>query len=297
VYQKLFVLFALAVAPTVPNAAAAPRAQRPPIVVKARNEQKLLFVSVSIDGKGPFWFAVDTGAHHTVIDATVVKATGLEINGSGTVRGTGQGDVPTQKVPGFRMKIGKATVPVAEPLVIDLSGVPIPKWVHGLVGAELFEAYVVEMDCSRNLFRLFDPASYSPQPGFQALPFVVENHRMYVDATIEVSAGQTVSHRLRVDTGSEDSVADDVVKGGTNVRETVLGNGLGSNFKGYSGMYKAVHLGPFAFQNVWGPGSPHPAVGMEILRRFTVVFDAPHEKLYLKPNARFNDPFPPPPAQ
>src|SRR5579872_2869377 len=271
-----------------------PAPGKPPIVVKARREEKLLYLQVKVNQKGPFWFCVDTGAHHTVIDPYVVQQAGLKPVSGEAVKGAGKGEVPTQRVGALQMEIGDVKLTVPDPMVIDLSGVPIPKWVHGLVGAEFFEAYVVEIDFEQNQFRFFDRDNFTKPARASSVPLILENHRMYMEATIEVSDTQTVTHKLRIDTGSEDSVSDDVVKGGKNVRETVLGNGLGENFKGYSGMYKAVHLGPFTFHDVWGPGGPLPAIGTEMFRRFKVTFDAPHGMLYLEPNSHIKDAFPPP---
>jgi hypothetical protein len=264
------------------------------MVVKARRDGKSLYLSVLINGKGPFWFAVDSGAHHSVIDPYVMTQVGLKSLGQGTVRGTGVGEVPVEHVGPIKMQIGDLTLPIPDPLVIDLSTTPNPKWLHGLVGAELFEAYVVVMDYEKQQFRIFDAQHFLKPAKASAIPLMVENHRMFIDVTIEVSDQKTVTHRVRVDTGSEDTVNDEVVKEGSHVRETTLGNGLGENFKGYSGVYKAIYLGPFTFQNVWGPGAPYPAIGMEMFRRFTVTFDAPHKLLYLEPNSHFPDDFPPP---
>jgi len=144
--------------------------------------------------------------------------------------------------------------------------------------------------------RVFRPDEFTPPAKAASIRLIVENHRFFIDATLEPSEKKTVTHRLRVDTGSEDSVADDVVKEGTNVRETTLGNGLGANYKGYSGVFKLVRLGPFTFRDVWGPAVPHPGIGMEMFRRFVVTFDVPHRKLYLQPNQHFDEAFPSPSA-
>lgn len=269
-------------------------AQEKPIVVKGRVNDKLLFLQVTVNGKGPFWFAVDSGAYHSVVDDYVVKEVGLKKLAKSSTTGTGKGTVPIEATEPFTMRIGALKVKVAEPMVIDLSGVPIPKWVHGLVGVEVFEQNVVQIDPITAAFRFFAPEHFTPPANATSVTIENANHRLFLNVTIEVNDHQTVTHRLRVDTGSGDSVADDVVKDGENVQQTTLGNGLGENFKGYSGIYKAVTLGPYTFKKVWGPGSPHPAIGMELLRRFTLTFDLPHGKLYLQPNKNFGEPVPAP---
>jgi hypothetical protein len=264
-----------------------------PIILKARREGKSIYLSVLINGKGPFWFAVDSGAYNSVIDPYVMAQTELKSVGRGTVKGTGAGEVAVEHAEPMKMGIGNLVVPVSDPLVIDLSNAN-PPWMHGLVGAELFEAYTVEMNYDKNEFRIFDAAHFSGPTKGVALPLIAKDHRFFIDVTIDVTDQKTVTHRVRVDTGSEDAVNDEVVKESNTVRETTLGNGIGENFKGYSGVYKAIHLGPYTFHNVWGPGAPNPAIGMEMFRRFIVTFDVPHGRLYLEPNSHFVEPFPAP---
>ncbi len=171
--------------------------------------------------------------------------------------------------------------------MIDLSSVPIPKWVHGLIGADLLEAFVVELDPERSTVRLFDPRTFDKPAGAVEVPLEDTNHRLFMPVTIDVNGKETVVRRARIDTGSEDSVGDDIVKEGRHVRETTLGHGLGNDFKALSGMFDAVHIGPFTIREVWGPGTPNAEIGMEMLRRFTVTFDVAHHVMYLRPNGHF----------
>src|ERR1051326_3222168 len=203
-------------------------------------------------------------------------------------------DDPVRTVAPLDMRIGDVTLKIAEPWVIDLSGVPIPKWVHGLVGAEFFEAYVVELDPERATMRFFDPATFRKPHGAVAVPLEDANHRFFMRVTIDVNGKEHVERRVRIDTGSGDSVGDEIVRKGRRVRETTLGQGLGSDYKSVSGLVDAVHIGPFAVHNVWGPATRFPAIGMEMLRRFTMTFDVPHRALYLHTNAHLGDAGPPP---
>jgi hypothetical protein len=127
------------------------------------------------------------------------------------------------------------------------------------------------------------------------VPLIVENHRFFLIATLEVNEQEKAERKLRIDLGSEESVADELVKKGSKVRSSTLGQGLGQNYQGVSGLLKAVQLGPFRFEQVWGPAAPHSAIGMEIFRRFTATFDTSRGKLYLKPNKHINEPIPEPP--
>ena len=289
--RMLMFLFVALAAPA-PQANAA---NKPVATIAGQTDGKLLFVQVAVNGAGPFWFCVDTGASHTVIDPYVVQQTGLKKVGAGTTTGAGAGAVQIERSEPAAVKLGKIEVRVAEPWVIDLSNVPIPKSTHGLVGFEFFQAYVVEMDQEHARLRFFDPATYEAPHGMAAVPLIVEDRRLFVTATLEANQRDKAERKLRVDTGSEESVADELVKKGAEVRTGTLGQGLGVDYQGVSGLLKAVHLGPFTWTHVWGPEAPRPAIGMEIFRRFVATFDAPHGQLYLKPNRHIREPFPEPP--
>lgn len=262
--------------------------------LETRRDEKLLFVPVRIEGKGPFWFCVDSGAPHTVIDPSLMRELGLAPIGAATTRGAGKGDVALQRVRPLAMAVGSARLTVAEPWVIDLSGVPIPKWTRGLIGAEWFEAFVVQLDAERPAVRLIDPRTFRPPADAVAFPLEDADHRFFMRVTLDVNRGLTVERRVRIDTGSGDAVGDEIVRQARETRETTLGGGLGENFKSVSGRMDAIRLGPFVFRDAWGPGTSYPMIGMELFRRFTTTFDAPHQKLYLVPNASVKEPIPPP---
>lgn len=265
--------------------------------LNARRDGTLFDVPVRINGHGPYWFCVDTGASHTVIDPRIAKEVGVRAVGRTTTRGTGEGEVAVERAAPIDVQAGAVALRVAEPWLIDLSGVPIAPDVRGLIGAEFLEAYVVELDAARNTVRFFDRRRFTKPRGAVALPLEDVKGRFFTTITIDVNAHERVERRVRIDSGSSESVADPIVKNGRHVRETMLGQGLGRDFKAYSGVVDAVHLGPFTIRDVWGPGAPNPAIGMELLRRFTVTFDASRGVLCLKPNAQFTEPVPPPPEK
>lgn len=262
--------------------------------VPARRDGNTFFVPVRVSGH-VYWFCFDTGAHHVIVDPTIVKELGLKSLGKTTTKGTGEGDVAVERLAPLDMTVGTAKLHVDEPWVIDLSGVPIPKWCHGIIGAQLLEAYVTELNPERSTLRLFDPRTFTKPPGATSLPMEDKDHRLFMTVTIDVNDKLTVERRIRIDTGSEDSVGDEIVKQAREARETTLGHGLGSNYQAFSGIFKAVHIGPFTIRDVWGPGPHVPVIGMEMFRRFTTTFDVAHGAIDLQPNRHLHDPVPPPP--
>jgi hypothetical protein len=262
--------------------------------VEYRLDGKLIFVEVSVNGGTPVWFCFDSGAPHSVIDPAYAAQLGLKEISASTVTGTGQGTVPVGKAAAVRLQLGKASWDVAEPWIIDLSQVPIPRDTKGLIGFDLLKSFVVRVDPTRKRLVIFAPERFQPFKTGARLPLIIDNDKLFVDATLVVKPNYRVHRRLRIDTGSETSVNDESVKESPTQRKTTLGNGLGANFESVSGVFDAVHLGPFTFRNVWGPGGPGSFIGMELLRRFVVTFDVRNRLLYLEPTSAIDEIVPPP---
>ena len=263
--------------------------------IPTKRDGKMFYVPVRIAGHGPYWFCFDTGASHVVLDPTLVKELGLKSLGKTTTTGTGEGDVAVERLAPLDLTVGAAKLHVDEPWVIDLSGVPIPKWCRGLIGAQLLEEYATELNPERSTLRLFDARTFTKPAGATSLPLEDKDHRLFMNVTLDVNDDLTVQRRVRIDTGSEDSVGDESVKQARRVRETTLGQGLGTDYKSFSGIFKAVHIGPFIIHQVWGPAPHKSQIGMEMFRRFTTTFDVAHNVMYLQPNRHLHDPVPPPP--
>ena len=275
--------------------AATPNGSRPVAVVKYQLDDKIILLPVSIRGRS-VWFAFDSGARHVIIDPRLARELRLKILRADTTRGAGVGEVPMQHSEAVSLRLGSATIRGDDPWIIDLSKVPIDKRVRGLVGPELLSQYVVQIDPRSREIKLFDPARFKT-PRADAVPLLVEGDRLFTMATLDVKPGLSVTHKLRVDTGSGDSVNDPIVVQAKETRVTTLGNGLGQNYQAVSGKIDAVHLGPFTISDVWAPGGVPASIGMEILRRFVVTFDAPRGKMYLEPLSSLAEPVPPPPSK
>jgi predicted aspartyl protease len=264
-------------------------------VIPFKLDGKLMLVQASINNAEAVTFVVDTGASHTVFDPKFAKQLGLETKNAAPTKGTGRGDVQKSHAPAATMMLNGLKVDVPEPWVIDLSKAPIPATAKGLVGAELFKSYVVRMDPTKSNLTVFDPASYRPSRDVSSIPLIVEGDKLFLEAALEVPAGKKVTHKLRIDTGSESSVNDEIARQSEEVRTSTGGGGLGQNFASYSGVFTSAKIGPYTIRHFWGPGDPGPAIGMELLRRFIITFDAPHGRIYLEPTPQLDEPVPTPP--
>ncbi|HMF89033.1 MAG TPA: retropepsin-like aspartic protease [Candidatus Angelobacter sp.] len=255
---------------------------------------KLIYLPVLVNGAGPFMFCFDTGASHSIIDTATAQKLNIQALTTGSIRGAGKGEVTAGDAGEVRLTVGELVTRVPHANIIDLSKVPLPEQINGLLGAEFLEQYVVRIDPAGHKIAFYDAKTFNYQGQGKSLALELTNSRLYVRVGLGVKPGELVERRLRVDTGSEDSVDDDTVRKSSRIQKTRLGNGLGDSYEDVAGVYDTVAIGPFSFHNVWGPAGAVPIIGMELMRRFTLTFDARRGLLYLEPNASFNEPIPSP---
>lgn len=108
-----------------------------PLRVVDQGGQTLAFVPVSIEGEGPFMFALDTGASTSVVDEDVADRVGLERTGErrsvSGILGTGQ--VPVAQVD--QWKVGDIRLDPGEVTVIDLGPPRGGGGIQGLLGSDV----------------------------------------------------------------------------------------------------------------------------------------------------------------
>jgi hypothetical protein len=255
---------------------------------------KLIYLPVQVNGSGPLWFIFDTGAPNSIIDTAAAQTLHLRAISSGIIHGTGKGDVSANDAGEVQFTFGGFTTRVPHAKIVDLSKVPVPVKADGLIGAEFLEQYVLRIDPVAHTIAFYDPNTFTYRGKGKSLPLELTNSRLYVHVGLAAKPGELVQRKLRVDTGSEDSIDDDTVRNSSATQKTTLGNGLGTSYEDVSGVYDTVIIGPFAFHHVWGPAGAVPTIGMEMMRRFTLTFDAKRGLLYLEPNSSFNEPVPAP---
>jgi hypothetical protein len=271
-----------------------PNSNVPLAQISYRPVGNLIYIPTQVNGSRPLWFCFDSGAPNSIIDHAVAQRLNLKAQSARIIHGTGKGDIPAGDAGQVRLTIGGLTTLVSHANIVDLSKVPVSVQEDGLLGADFLEQYVVRIDPVQHKIAFYDPRTFVYHGDGKSLPLELTNSRLYIHVALAALPGRLVDRRLRVDTGSEDSIDDDTVRSSPKTQRTTLGNGLGTSYEDVSGVYDTVLLGPFTFRHVWGPAGAVPIIGMELMRRFTLTFDTKRGLLYLEPNASFNDPVPAP---
>ena len=172
----------------------------------------LILVSVTIAGSPPLDFVLDSGATQSAItDPFLAWSLDLEIKEAGLARGVGSGATRVFVAEGTSIRIDGVEV-LRAPLVIHDIGprlaVAAGREIHGFLGADLFERYVVEIDPVGRRLLLHDPATFNYQGSGYEVPLEVVDRRPVVHGTVMVKeSGKEVPVLLVADTGSSRSLA------------------------------------------------------------------------------------------
>ncbi|MDQ2794602.1 MAG: aspartyl protease family protein [Bacteroidota bacterium] len=280
-------------------------------------QRNLLVVSVMLNGYGPFNFLLDTGVATSIITSPTL-ADSLQLHHGQLFRITGAGgsDSGLQAYQADSVRVGLPGVVARQmPLlvlsqdVLNLSGyVGVP--VYGILGSELFRSFVMTLRPAEGYLVATRPEAYQAPKGrlWSAIPLTIENNKAYFTAPVQLTDSLTLPLKLVLDTGASHALSieldsDPRLLAPARRLPADLGRGLTGVVQGFLGRVPLLKLGRYTLPNVL-TSFPNSAdvhrridvprngnVGYELLKRFLLVIDYPHQRLLLRPNQEFRDGF------
>lgn len=283
----------------------------------------LVVVSVTINGTLPLKFIVDTGVRTAILTQKLFSdILELKYSRKYTIAGPGGNKLVDAyltnnvsiSMPGLNNMPGIEgkghTLLVLEKDLLELRNY-LGVDVHGILGYELFSRFVIRIDYKKKIMTLYAPQKFRPGRKYQELPMVIEDTKPFILTPISIDPNNILTAKLLVDTGASHSLlleptSDKRIVVPQNRVSTVLGRALGGVITGKTGRVETVEFGKlnlhkvitnFPDSNSYLDTLKHSitfrngSVGGEILSRFTVVFNFPQGKLYLKKNGDFKKPF------
>ncbi len=274
----------------------------------------LIVIPVQINGV-ELSFLLDTGISKPIIFNFLNLTEELQINQAERIylRGLGEGDaVEALKSRNNVFKIGEA-INVNQDLyaIFDSSlnfaprlGVPI----HGIIGYDIFKDFIVEINYTYKYIKLHNPESYKPKQcnKCKSLNLKFHNKKPYIISSISLN-GETKQVKLLIDSGGSDALwlfEDEEIAIPNKYFEDFLGRGLSGSVYGKRSKLDKFSIGGFELKkiNVAFPDSSSIAyakkikdrngsLGGEILKRFNIIFDYPNNKIILRKNSNFSNPF------
>lgn len=275
----------------------------------------LIFIPVNING-ADLTFLLDTGVAETSIfslENKEIKLTNVE-----KIKFSGLGG--EKSIDGFRSdyniaRIGKNYVNDSMTIFIITdqdfnisSHVGIP--VNGIIGYHFFKNHPVLIDYTSKKIIIYNDENLFRKKvkNFSELDISIEKSKPYIIADIEMTH-ERKSSKLLIDLGNSDPIwlfpklIKDFVYNRPNI-DDFLGRGFNGDIYGKRSRIHNLYLGNFRFekpltampdeysiQHVNLVENRKGSVGGDIMRRFTVVFDYPHEKIYIRKNRNYDDPF------
>jgi predicted aspartyl protease len=281
-------------------------------------QANLVIVPVKVNKSDTLRFILDTGVNSIIItDPEVALKQRMQYIRNIKISGAGAGeDIEAGIVLNNTITMGdmigyRQNMVVLKNDILKLSefvGVPI----HGIIGYDLFNRFVVTLDFSTNQLILEYPEHYKYRPSkgerfaisieenkpyLSAVEIIDENHKDLIKVILDTGAG----HALSLDTSPTHPVhlPSKVVK-------AQLGRGLSGIINGNLGRISMIKCGKFEMKNLVAsfPDSvsyriktPSTTdrqgnIGCEFLRRFKVTFNYQDKYLVLKPiHKRMKEPF------
>lgn len=279
-------------------------------------QRNLVIIPLMLNGQGPFNFLLDTGINSSLItDPSIRQRLNLRTKERYMVSGAGEEEpLEAYRVDSVRVQLKDIVCPRLSFLslsndVLNLSGyVGMP--IHGLLGSDIFRSFVVEIRPQDQHVVFHTPESYRTPRGRQwtRIPLDIEGNKTYVTLPVTLSDSLTLPLKLVLDTGaghalSIETSSDARLQVPAKHLRTQLGRGLNGYINGYLGRVTALQLGKYKVPSLLTsfPDAADVAqradvfrngnLGFELLKRFVVVIDYTKNRLLLRPNLTFREPF------
>lgn len=177
----------------------------------------------------------------------------------------------------------------------------------GQISAGFFKHFVVDINFDDMMITLIEPGKFEYKDNGVAIPWEPLGFGPWsIPATLGLSDGRNISVKLFMDLGYNDQLQ--ISTGGINkipLPEKVIPEGLGLNIQnqetvGYNGRLPNINIGGYEIKNVVvgyidkEPSDstvPEAMIGLGLLSRFNLVFDFYRQRMFVKPNDTFDEPF------
>jgi hypothetical protein len=278
----------------------------------------LIVMPIILNGQLPLKFILDTGVRTSILtEKAYSDILNLPYSRKYTIAGPGGEKLVdayvtnnvTLDMPGVHGQ-GHAM------LVLDKDYLELRNYlgtdVHGILGYELFSRFIVKIDYEKKRLTLMQPERFKPNKRHTWLPITVEDTKPYIIVGLQMNDTTSLSAKLLVDSGASHGI---FLETESNPKitipekhvSTIIGRGLGGEITGQIGRIKAVEIGDYLVSGVIA-NFPDPqsyidtlkmsrtvfrngSIGGEILSRFTVIFNFPGERIYLKKNSTLKKEF------
>jgi Aspartyl protease/PDZ domain len=271
-----------------------------------------LFVQGTFNGSTPGRFLLDNGAADIFISEARAKALRLTAQSRVSIPGGEQG-IATVYVPDVTIQVGALTLKDHRSVVIpkaEMKGLSqyFGRTFDGIIGYELFQQLVVEVDYAQQLLHLYLPKTYRYQGTGQKLSLQIKNRLPYLEANIVPYGYGALASQLLVDLGSNGALSMAAGCGRDQAFRAAAPRLLRRQITTIHGP-QPIHMGRVQSLNLASFQLKEPLtifedhlgtecdritgkIGTQVWRQFRIIFDYPHQQLILEPQTDLSRPNP-----
>ncbi len=255
-------------------------------------------------------FLFDTGCTEAVVDSATAARLGLLTRLQS--RTSGAGNYLEAVVDNARLTFGSLDL---EPRRLlsrsnDLLERRFGITVDGVVGADLLNDFVVEIDYDRLLLKVYESEGYSYEGRGEPAAINANRYFSTLNGSLTVGDGKTLTGRFLIDTGAGVALAMNTPFVNEHDLITELGarhieyrlSASGVEMLNHPGRVPVFRVGNYEFRNMplllsqttegpLSPGAIAGIIGNKIWSRFNTVYDYARGLMYLEPNGLFQEPF------
>lgn len=276
----------------------------------------LIFIPIKVNGV-ELNFLVDSGVEETILFSMEDKKEVSFFNVEKiTLRGLGS----EASIEGLKSRNNTLEIPGLKStnhllyIVLDQSfnlsshiGIPV----NGIIGYHFFKNNLVEINYEKKRITVLKEGNKvrdKIEKKFQDIPITIEKLKPYLNSSVVMNT-EEIPVKLLIDIGNSDAIwlfqnNSKRIKVPEKNFEDYLGKGFSGDVEGKRAQIAKFKMSKFEFdnpiiafpdtssvRNVTMVKDRAGSVGAEILKRFTIVFDYPNQKMFLKKNSHFNSPF------
>lgn len=284
-------------------------------VIKFKLINNLIFIPINVNGV-ELNFLLDSGIAETLLFSLENKDVDFKNIEKITFKGLGETvSVEALKSIKNNIKVGNHFTDHSHTIFLVLDeefnishdiGIPV----NGIIGYYFFKNHPIEINYIKKTITVYKDKSKFPKKinRFSDFPMSVELNKPYMNADVEMKHDKQ-SSKLLLDLGNTDSVwlfpslIKDFIYNRPNI-DDFLGRGFSGDIFGKRSRINSLSIGKFkldkpiasmpdeySIQHLRLVKDRKGSIGSEILRRFTIIFDYPEQRVYLKPNKYLGDPF------
>ncbi len=269
-----------------------------------------IFFQASINGSNPLWVILDSGLSGFIVNEKSAEKLKLPMGNiiDQGYTGIGENRVFEKELKDIKFRIYNAELLLNSHLYaysFETLEKILGHRVDAVCGRQLFEKYVIEIDYSKRVFKLYNQDKYKYKGKGSIIPIIIDKVP-YLKSTVVLPDNKKIEEIFMIDTGLPDAISftskfckdnnlDKQIKTIKSVRF-----GAGGSSVNHNGRIKEVIIGGYKIDNPIVSLSNNTRGGMarsdigglignEILKRFIVIFDYANSRMILEPTSSIGD--------